>query len=174
GSNGGTATDGAGNSDSGTVYYKANGQVMPNEDGAKVINVTSSNVPAFFINVPLADQRPFYRDFDASGDNSFDQVPAQLTGPAGWIATKRQSDPAKASNISFDLTADADVYIMFTRQASVPQWIFGAGFTNTGATGKWRTNALHLVDYQLFTRSYPAGTHVALGSSPIDFLIIVK
>jgi len=169
-----TATDDAGNFDSATVYYKANGQVMPNEDGAKVINVSSSNVPAFFINVPLADQRPFYRDFDATGDNSFDQVPAELTGPAGWIATKRQSDPAKTSDISFDLTADADVYIMFTRQASVPPWISDAGFTDIGVTGKWRTNALHLVDYQLFKRTFAGGTHVALGSSPIDSLIVVK
>jgi beta-galactosidase len=168
------ASDDAGNSDSATVYYKANGQVMPNEDGAKVINVTSNNVPAFFINVPLVDQRPFYRDFDASGDNSFDLVPLELTGPAGWIATKRQSDPAKTSSISFDLTADADVYIMFTRQPSVPPWIADAGFTDTGVTGRWRDNALHLVDYQLFKRSFATGTHVALGSSPIDFVIIVK
>ncbi len=168
------ATDGAGNSDSATVYYKANGQVMPNEDGAKVINVASNNVPAFFINVPLVDQRPFYRDFDASGDNSFDRVPLELTGPAGWIATKRQSDPTKTSSISFDLTADADVYIMFTRQPSVPPWITDAGFTDTGVTGRWRDNALHLVDYQLFKRSFAGGTHIALGSSSIDFLIIVR
>ena len=168
------ASDDAGNFDSATVYYKANGQVMPNEDGAKVINVASDNVPAFFINVPLVDQRPFYRDFDASGDNSFDLVPSELTGPAGWIATKRQSDPAKTSSISFDLTADADVYIMFTRQPSVPPWITDAGFTDTGVTGRWRDNALHFAEYQLFKQSFAGGTHVDLGSSPIDFVIIVK
>ena len=168
------ASDNAGNSDSVAVYYKADGEVMPNEDGAKVINVASSNVPAFFINVPLADQRPFYWDFDSSGDNSFDAVPAELRGPAGWIATRRQSDPAKTSNLSFDLTADADVYIMFTRQPSVPTWITDAGFTDAGVTGRWRDNSLRLVDYQLFKRSFTGGTHVALGSSSIDFVIIVK
>jgi beta-galactosidase len=167
-------SDDAGNSDSASIYYKAGGQVMPNEDGAKVINVASTNIPAFFINTPPRDQRPFYRDFDASGDNTFDVVPAELSDALGWIATKRQSDPAKTSSISFDLTADTDVYIMFTRQASTPSWITDAGFTDTGVLGKWRDNSIRLVDYQLFKSSFASGTHVALGSSSIDFLIIVK
>jgi hypothetical protein len=168
------ASDVAGNSDSAAVYYKADGEVMPNEDGAKVINVASNNVAAFFINVPLADQRPFYWDFDSDGDNSFDAVPAEVAGPAGWIATRRQSNPDKTSSISFDLTADADVYIMFTRQPSVPSWITDAGFTDTGVTGRWRDNSLRLVSYQLFKTSFTGGTHVGLGSSPIDFVIVVK
>jgi beta-galactosidase len=168
------ASDVAGNADSAAVYYKADGEVMPNEDGAKVINVASNNVAAFFINVPLADQRPFYWDFDSDGDNSFDAVPAELAGPAGWIATRRQSNPDKTSSISFDLTADADVYIMFTRQPSVPSWITDAGFTDTGVTGRWRDNSLRLVSYQLFKTSFTGGTHVGLGSSPIDFVIVVK
>ena len=168
------ATDDSGNSDTATVYYKAGGQTMPDEDGAKVAHVVSSNVPAFFINSPLYDQRPFYRDFDASGDNTFDVVPQELSGPAGGIATKRQSDPAKTSSISFDLTADADVYIMFTQQASTPPWILKAGFSDTGATGRWRDNSIKLVPFQLYKRSFAGGTHVALGSSAIDFLIVVK
>jgi len=168
------AIDDAGNSDSATVYYKAGGQVMPNEDGAKVINVTSSNIPAFYINTPLSDQRPFYRDFDGTGDNTFDLVPAELSGAAGWIATKRQSESSKTSNISFDLTANADVYIMFTRQATTPPWIAAAGFTDTGVSGNWRDNNIKLVEYQLYERSFDAGSHIALGSSPIDFVVIVK
>jgi hypothetical protein len=168
------AADVSGNADLATVYYKAGGQVMPNEEGAKVINVASSNIPAFFINTPPRDQRPFYRDFDGTGDNTFDIVPAELTGTAGWIATKRQSDSSKTSNISFDLTADADVYLMFTRQVATPSWITDAGFADTGVTGKWRDNSIKLVDYQLYKASFPAGTHFALGSSPIDFAIIVK
>ncbi len=101
-------------------------------------------------------------------------VPQELSGPAGGIATKRQSDPAKTSSISFDLTADADVYIMFTQQASTPPWILKAGFSDTGATGRWRDNSIKLVPFQLYKRSFAGGTHVALGSSAIDFLIVVK
>ena len=168
------AADASGNADITTAYYKGAGQFMPNEDGAKVINVTSSNIPAFFINTPVYDQRPFYRDFDGSGDNAFYVIPAELSGAVGWIATKRQSDSSKTSNVSFDLTADADVYLMFTSQTTTPQWIIDNGFSDTGVTGRWRDNNIKLVDYQLFKASFSAGTHVALGSSPIDFLILVK
>ena len=166
--------DAGGNADITTVYYKGAGQFMPNEDGAKVINVTSSNIPAFLIDTPVYDQRPFYRDFDGSGDNTFDVIPAELSGVVGWIATKRQSDSSKTSSISFDLTADADVYLMFTRQSTTPQWIIDSGFSDTGVTGRWRDNSIKLVDYQLYKASFSAGTHVALGSSSIDFLILVK
>jgi len=167
------ALDGSGNMDSATIYYKGTGQTMPNEKGAKVINVTSSNIPAFFINTPPLDQRPFYRDFDGSGDNTFDIVPSELAG-VGWIATKRQSDPSKTSSISFDLTGDATVYILFTKQDSVPFWISDAGFCDTGASGQWRDNNMHLVDYQLYSKTYKGPSHVVLGSSPLDFTILVR
>jgi hypothetical protein len=139
-----------------------------------VFNVASSNVPAFFINIPLSDQRPFYRDFDGTGDNTFDTIPPELSRAVGWIATKRQSVSARTSNISFDLTADADVYIMFSRQSTTPSWITDAGFSDTGVSGRWRDDSITLVDYQLFKASFAAGSHVALGSSPIDFVIIVR
>jgi len=168
------ASDDSGNADLATIYYKGAGQTMPDEAGAKVVNVSSSNVPAFYINTPPYDQRPFYRDFDGTGDNSFDVLPAELSGALGWIATKRQSDSGRTSNIAFDLTADADVYVMFTRQTTVPSWIVAAGFTDTGASGRWRSNDIKLLDYQLYRRAFPAGSHVSLGSSPIDFVILVK
>ena len=63
---------------------------------------------------------------------------------------------------------------MFTRQGTVPSWIVAAGLSDTGASGKWRDNNIKLVDYQVFRRAFPLGTHVSLGSSPIDFVIVVK
>jgi beta-galactosidase len=162
------------NADIVTIYYKGAGQFMPNEVGAKVFNAASSNIPAFFINTPVRDQRPFYRDFDGTGDNTFDTIPLELSGAVGWMATKRQSDSAKTSDISFDLAADAEVYIMFTRQSTTPSWITDAGFSDTGVVGRWRDDSIKLVDYQLFKASFAAESHVALGSSPIDFVIIVK
>ncbi len=103
------ASDASGNSDSMTVYYKGSGQTLPAEPAAKVQNLVGSNTgaPAFFINVPIANQRPFYRDFDSSGDNTFDVLPVAVVG-ASWIATKRQSDTAKTTNLTFDLNAAAD------------------------------------------------------------------
>lgn len=168
------AADASGNADFATIYYKGTGQFMPSEAGAKVANVASSNVAAFFINTPLRAQGPFYRDFDGTGDNTFDTIPGELSGAVGWIATKRQSDSVRTSDIAFDLTADADVYVMFTRQGTTPSWITAAGFSDTGVSGRWRDDSIQLVDYQLFKASFAAGSHVALGSSPIDFVIIVK
>lgn len=167
-------SDDFGNSDTATIYYKGAGDTLPNEEGAKIVNVTSDNMPAFFINTPLHDQRPFYWDFDSGGDNTFDVVPSELFDAVGWIATKRQSNPAQTSSISFDLTADADVYIMFTKQTSTPLWIMDAGFTDTQVSGQWRDNNIKLVEYQLYKQSYPAGAHVDLGSSSMDFAVIIK
>jgi len=169
------ADDGRGHSHTATVYYKGSGQTMPQEAGVKVARLTSSNAanPAFFINKPLFDQRPFYWDFNGSADNTFDVIPAELSG-AHWIATRRQSDPARTTSLSFDLTAAADVYVMFTRQASTPAWITSAGLVDTGVRGRWRDNAMKLVDYRLFKRSFAAGSHVSLGSSAIDFVVLVK
>jgi hypothetical protein len=138
-----TATDAAGNSDATTIYYKGTGNTMPAESGAKVKNLTSSTAasPAYFINKPIADQRPFYWDFDSTGDNTFDVVPSIVAG-ASWIATRRQSDSKKTTKLAFDLTTAATVYIMASRQATTPGWITSAGFTDTGVPGRWRDNSL--------------------------------
>jgi hypothetical protein len=63
---------------------------------------------------------------------------------------------------------------MFTRQASTPPWISASGFSDTGVRGKWRDNAMKLVDYRLFRRTLAAGSHVSLGSSAIDFVVLIK
>ena len=170
-----TVSDGAGNSETVVIYYKGSGQTLPAEVGAKVTNLTSSNSssPAFFINTPISDQRPFYCDFDGAGDNTFDVLPAAVGG-ARWISTKRQSDASKTTNLGFNLAAAADVYIMATKQATTPTWISGAGFTDTGAAGKWRDNNLKLVDYKLYKKTFTGAATVALGSSTIDYVVLVN
>jgi beta-galactosidase len=170
-----TATDTEGHTDALTIYYKGVQNTVPAEPGAKVQNLVSSNPasPAFFINREVMDQHPFYWDFDGNGDNTFDVVPAAVS-TAGWIATKRQSDSSKTTNLSFDLTSAANIYIMFTDPGSIPSWITAAGFTDTGVTGKWRDNSPKLVNYRLFTRSFAGAAHVALSSSVIDYVVLVK
>jgi beta-galactosidase len=61
--------DGAGNTDTVTVYYRGSGTTLPADPGARVTNLTASNGPAYFIDRPVADQLPFYLDFDGTGDN---------------------------------------------------------------------------------------------------------
>jgi hypothetical protein len=155
------------------VYYLGTGTTLPPDAGAKVANVKASNGNAYFIDVPVADQRPFYFDFDSTGDNTFDVVPAAASG-ASWIATKRQSDPLKRTDLAFDLPNGADVFILFTKQSTVPAWISGGGFSDTGAAGQWRDNTPQLVDYSLYKKTFAAGSHVTLATSAIDYLVLVK
>jgi hypothetical protein len=168
-----TVDDGLGHTDSMTVYYLGTGTTLPAESGAKIANLTSSNGLAYFINDAIFDQRPFTLNFDGTGDNSFDVVPAAVAG-ASWIATKRQSDSTKLTNLAFNLTANADLFIMFTSQASVPAWITAAGFTDTGVTGQWRDNAPKLVNYALYKRSVVAGDHVTLQPTAMDYVVLIK
>jgi hypothetical protein len=164
--------DGAGNRDSMTVYYLGNG-VLPPDPTAKVENLNATPGPAYFIDAPIAEQRPFYFDFDGTGDNSFDVVPSIVAG-ARWITTKRQSDAAKRTDLAFDLRTGADVFLMFTKQPTAPAWITGAGFVDTGVTGKWRDNSLALVDFALYKKTFAAASHVSLTTSPIDYVVLVK
>jgi hypothetical protein len=165
--------DGAGNTDTMTVFYRGGGTTLPADPAAKVTNLTASNGPAYFIDRPVADQLPFYFDFDGTGDNTFDAVPAPAAG-ASWIATRRQSDATKRTDIAFDLPSGADVLVMFTKQTSVPAWIGGGGFSDTGASCRWRDNSPKLVDCQLYKKSLPAGSHVSLATTNIDYVVLVK
>jgi beta-galactosidase len=168
-----TVDDGQGNTDSMTVYYLGTGTTLPTDSSAKIANLTSSNGAAYFIDDPIFDQRPFNLNFDGTGDNSFDVVPAEVAG-ASWIATKRQSDSTKLTNLAFDLTASADLYVMFTSQGSSPAWIANAGFADTGISGQWRDNTPKLVNYSLYKRSVVAGDHVALQPTTMDYVVLVK
>ena len=100
-------------------------------------------------------------------------VPAPVVG-ASWVATRRQSDPNKTTKIAFDLTAAANIYIMTTKQSATPAWIGAAGFTDTGVSGRWRDNDLKLVDYKLYKKSVASGARVSLGSSAIDYVVLIK
>ena len=173
------AADGAGNADTAILYYTGTAPSAPADNSEYITNLASSNAndPAYFINIPLQAQWPVYYQCDGNADNTFDSIPGALTN-ARWIATKRQSDAASTANLSFTIntvpTAGADVFIMFTGQPSVPAWITAAGFTNTAITGMWRDNALNRVVYQLFKKTYTPGSTVSLGSSAIDFVVLVN
>jgi hypothetical protein len=67
-----------------------------------------------------------------------------------------------------------EVFILFTKQATVPAWITSAGFTDTGVAGQWRDDNLKLVATSLYKRSVTAGTHVALTSTAIDYVVLIK
>jgi len=173
------ATDGAGNADTAILYYTGTGPSAPADTSAWISNLSSSNPndSAYFINMPVQAQWPVYYQCDGNADNTFDSIPAVLAN-ARWIATKRQSDPASTTNLSFTINANvgknANVYILFTQQTAVPSWITAAKFTNTNIGGWWRDNNLNRIQYQLYTNTYAPGATVTLGSSAIDFVVLLS
>ena len=173
------AADGSGNADTAVLYYEGSGPSAPTDTSAYIANLSSSNAKdtAYFINIPVHAQWPVYYQCDGKANNTFDSIPTVLTN-ARWIATKRQSAVDSTTNLSFTIKSNlgqsANVYIMFTKQATVPSWITAAGFTNTNITGWWRDNNLNRVQYQLYSNTYAPGATVTLGSSAIDFVVLVS
>jgi hypothetical protein len=114
-----------------------------------------------------------YYQCDGNADNSFDTIPS-LLADAGWIATRRQSlDPAV---LTFTIQAGegADVYVMMTKPAADPAWITSAGLSRLAIAGKWRDNAMNLVDYAVYGKTFPAGASVKLGGTAVDFVVLAK
>jgi beta-galactosidase len=169
------ASDGAGNTDTAVLYYTGEAPAAPADTAETLAGLASSNSanPAYFVNMPVQSQWPVYYQCDGKADNTFDTIPALLAG-ARWIATRRQSqDP---TNLSFTVKdpRGADVYVMLTRQATAPAWLASAGFTRAEVSGKWRDNAMNLVDYEVYGKSFPPGAAVSLGSSAVDFVVLLK
>ncbi|MBW8888844.1 MAG: beta galactosidase jelly roll domain-containing protein [Fibrobacteres bacterium] len=169
------ASDGAGKADTAVLYFEGSAPAAPADPAEPVTQLTSSSAtnPAYFVNSPVQPQWPAYYQCDGNADNSFDTIPA-LLADAGWIATRRQSlDP---STLSFTVQSGqgADVYVMMTKQASVPAWITSAGLTPSGISGRWRDNAMNLVDYEVYGKTFPAGASVKLGGTSVDFVAMVK
>ena len=110
--------DGAGHSDSAVIYAEKGA------DTGLVQNLTSSNPlnPAYFMDIPIQAEWPFYDDFDGSGDNTFHTVPA-LLADARWIALGRPGKPLRRTALSFTVAPDAgpvDIFLMFTPPAPPP------------------------------------------------------
>ncbi len=172
------ANDGSGNADTAVLYYTGPGPVAPADSGAYITNLSSSNQKdsAWFIDIPVHAQWPVYYQCDGNADNTFDSIPAVLAD-ARWIATKRQSATDSTTSLSFTINPalgkNATVYIQFTQQTSAPSWITSAGFTNTNITGWWRDNNMNRVHYQLYSNTYAPGATVGLGSSAIDYVVLI-
>jgi beta-galactosidase len=173
------ASDGGSTADTAVLYYEGAGPSAPPDSSVYITNLASSNIKdsAYFINIPVHAQWPVYYQCDGNADNSFDSIPSILAN-ARWIATKRQSATDSTTNLSFTINPaigkNATVYIMVTQQTTVPAWITSAGFTNTNVTGWWRDNNLNRVQYQLYSNTYAPGAAVTLGSSAIDFVVLVS
>ncbi len=165
-----TVSDGASYSDTAVIYAERG------EENGLVRGLQSSNPdnPAYFIAAPIEAEQPFYDNFDGMGDNTFHTVPALLEG-ANWITFSRPATAAAQTTLSFTLapgSGQTDVFLMLTaapRPASVPN-----GWTDTGAAGTWRDNALNLVPYALYRRTFAAGDAVSMPPLISEYVVLLK
>ncbi len=166
-----TVSDGAGHSDTEIVYAERG-----EEDGL-VRNLQSSDLgnPAYFIAKPMEAEQPFYDNFDGSGDNTFHQIPTILEG-ADWITFRRPATAAAQPALSFTLASGSgqtDVFLMLT-QSSSHAALVPSGWTDTNVTGTWRDNALNLVPYALYRRTFASGDFVSVPPIGSDYVVLLK
>ena len=174
------------------VIYQ-NAREMPVPADSLVVDLKSSNAgnPAIFIDRPVEEQGPFYTEVDGSSDNTFDVLPDDVKG-ARWIATKRLSDSANKTDIRFEVTKDATVYVlhaagtfpihtldaadegMTDAAAALKADLAKDGFVDTGTTGTWRRHNLWLADFGLMSRDVSAGDTVTISGHTLDYVILIK
>ncbi len=185
--------DGLGHRDSMVVYQTP---VAASPDDL-VIDLHSSNPanPATFIDHPVVAQGAFYRDVDGNSDNTFDALPPALAG-ASWIATRRMSDPALKTDLSFRLnpavTAGATVFVLASTgthptatllppdtaqvaaAASLSKALADTGFTREPAPVLWRDHALHLADASLWSRRLSPGESLNIPCQTLDTVVLLR
>ncbi len=166
-----TVDDGFGHTDSAVIYAETG------EANGLIRDLRSSNPanPADFIAGPVQAEWPFYDNFDGTGDNTFQGIPAALKG-ASWITLGRPTKPAAQTTLSFTLAPDAgptDIFLLITAKPGHPVPI-PAGYTDVGLAGVWRDNQLNLVPYTLLRRTVGGGQAVFVPSFAQDYLVLVK
>jgi hypothetical protein len=150
--------------------------------------------PAVFIDRPVEAQLPFYTAVDGSSDNTFDQLPSELAG-ATWIGTRRLSDPALKTDLSFRLNPavkGATVYVLFSTgsyptvtlkkpsaenvaaSAALQKDLAAAGFKATGTPVVWRDHDLNRADAALWSRSLAPGETLRLPGHTLDYLVLFQ
>jgi beta-galactosidase len=168
------ARDAEGHQDRAVVYAAPRGTPWAQQPEAPIRNLRSSNPrsPAYFIQMPIREQWPFYYELDGTADNTFDRLPAELSG-ASWIATQRLSKPARRTALSFEAAAPVRVFVMRTAGGASAA-LRGAGFEATGLTGEWRDDALRLVPFEVLARSAERGEEVRVPAETHDYVVLIE
>jgi hypothetical protein len=189
--------DGQGHNDSMIVYQSASPAVpAPASASDLVQDLRSSNPasPALHIDRSVEAQGPIYTEVDGSSDNTFDQLPPKLVG-ASWIATRRLSDPALKTDLSFRLnpsTKGATVFVLLStgtyptvtlkpRDAGIAaaatalqKTLADAGFKPVGTPVVWRDHNLNRTDAVLWSRPTAGGETITLPGETLDYTVLLK
>jgi beta-galactosidase len=168
------ARDASGHEGQATLYSAPRGAPWPEEKAAPIRGLRSSNPqsPAYFIDMPVREQWPFYYELDSTADNTFDRLPQELQG-ASWIATPRLSKPARRTELSFEAAAPIRVIVVRTAGEAAPT-LEAAGFGRLPAHGEWRDDALRLVAFEAWSREAAPGDRVRVPAETRDYVVLVK
>ena len=183
-------SDGRGHNDRMIIYQRSPGASAPE---ALVQDLRSSNGdnPACFIDRPVESQGPVYTDVDGSSDNTFDTLPDEVAG-AGWIATRRLSNPRFKTDLEFRINRSGMVFVLFSTGAyptvtlkqpdpgiasaaeSMRETLTAAGFKASSAGAVWRDHMLNRAFAELWSRSVAPGEKLKLPGQTLDYVVMVK
>jgi len=168
------ARDAEGHEGRAVVYAAPGGRPWPDEAGAPIRALRSSNPrnPAYFVDRPIEEQWPFYYELDSTADNTFDRLPAELRG-ASWIATQRLSKPDRRTEIAFQAAAPLRVSVLRTAGGDGAA-LGAAGFAPLSLRGDWRDDALRLVPFEVWARDVAPGQAVRVPAETRDYVVLVK
>ena len=186
-------TDGHGHSDRMIIFQKS---AQASDPAAIVQDLKSSNADntAFFVDRPVESQGPVYTDVEGSSDNTFDILPNEVEG-AGWIATRRMSDPNFKTDLDFRINPSAKgatVFVLFstgsypavTLKQSDPAIVSAAdalrkslsstGFKACNTNVIWRDHLLVLTCAELWSRDVATGEELKLPGQTMDYVVMVR
>jgi beta-galactosidase len=186
-------SDDQGHSDRMIIYQKS--ADMP-DPVTMVQDLQSSNTenPACFIDRPVESQGPVYIDVDGSSDNTFDILPKEVEG-AGWIATRRLSDPKLKTDLDFRINPSvkgATVFVLFSTGAyptvtlkqpdpaiisaaeALRKSLAGAGFKASKTETVWRDHLLVRACAELWSRAAAPGEKLKLPGQTLDYVVMVR
>jgi hypothetical protein len=176
------------------IIYQA--PVDAPDPAALVQDLHSSNPanPACFIDRPVEAQGPVYTDVDGSSDNTFDLIPKEAEG-AGWIATRRLSDPKYKTDLAFRINPSAKgaaIFVLFstgsyptvtlkqpdaaiaTAADSMRHRLIAAGFKASDRNAIWRDHMLNRACAELWRRDVGPGEKLDLPGEQLDYVVMVR
>ena len=178
------------------IYQKNDGVPATADPSALVQDLTSSNPqsPACFIDRPVESQGAFYSEVDGTSDNTFDILPQEVEG-AGWISTRRLSDPKWKTDLSFRLHPSATastVFVLFSTgqyptvtlkendpaitaaAAALRATLSAAGFQPASTHEVWRDHDLNRANAELWKFTLQPGANINLPGQTLDYVVMVK
>jgi hypothetical protein len=170
------ATDDKGHSDTATIYFYGQGGAPEVADALPISDLASSNPknPAFYMNMPVQAQWPFYYDLDSTADNSWNDLPPEIEG-AGWIALRGVSKPDMATDVSFTVAKAGKIYVVATREDAEPAFATSGQFKEVAtAPFQWRDNTNILFAAKLYVRDAAAREKIKVSLGDRDAVVLFK